>query len=227
MDGEGKLKDVLSSLEDVKVLDRSIERNLYMPIDLSSSNRELEEVDMSTPEGIENHINTKLSANNKKIAFGGYLERRNLYNRSSHFTHSEESRNVHLGVDLWCPAGTAVLAAHDGIIHSFRNNNNFGDYGPTIILEHDIEGETFYSLYGHLSLESIADKSVGQEVKKMEHIGELGASEVNGDYAPHLHFQLIIDLEGNHGDYPGVASEERVGWYKQNCPDPTIMLGLK
>jgi murein DD-endopeptidase MepM/ murein hydrolase activator NlpD len=160
------------------------------------------------------------------------LEKREIYNRSSHFNtqntqNTENQRNIHLGIDLWCEANTPVLAALNGVIHSFKNNIAYGDYGPTIILEHRIDGITFFTLYGHLSLDSITNIKVGTEVKAGEIIGFLGNSEVNGDYPPHLHFQIINDLQGNFGDYLGVCSANELDFYKENCPDPNLILKLK
>ena len=60
-----------------------------------------------------------------------------------------DERNIHLGVDIWAKEGTKVLAALDGEIHSFKNNTNHGDYGPCIILKHQLEESVFYTLYGH------------------------------------------------------------------------------
>ncbi|MGB5188485.1 MAG: peptidase M23, partial [Robiginitalea sp.] len=51
-------------------------------------------------------------------------------------------------------------------------------------------------------------------------IGRLGSAKENGGYAPHLHFQLIRDLEGFRGDYPGVCALQQLEFYRQNCPDP-------
>ena len=53
------------------------------------------------------------------------------------------------------------------------------------------------------------------------------ALEVNGDYPPHLHFQIINDLQGNFGDYLGVCSANELDFYKENCPDPNLILKLK
>ena len=80
-----------------------------------------------------------LHENKAGVAFGGYNEVRKLYKRSELFAggRDEDShRNIHLGLDLWAPAGTSVMAVLEGRVHSFRNNAAFGDYGPTIILEH-------------------------------------------------------------------------------------------
>ncbi len=155
------------------------------------------------------------------------FETRNLYQRSTVFknTNSDE-RNIHIGLDLWINESAPIHAALDGTIHSFQNNIALGDYGPAIILEHTISGVTFYTLYGHLSLESLDGKAEGQKVTKGEVIGTLGAPPVNGDYAPHLHFQIIIDMEGKTGDYPGVCGEKTLTFYEDNCPDPNLLLKI-
>lgn len=202
------------------VVDPSISRDDYLPLDLSISNQEIANVDAGSSADWEQYINKLLRDSEKKIAFGGYLEKRNIYDRSAYFKDASNDRNIHLGVDFWIAAGTSVHAFADGTIHSFQDNRNHGDYGPTIILEHHFNGQTFFSLYGHLSRESLIGIRVGQEVKCGEKIAELGDSRVNGDYAPHLHFQLIIDLEGSSGDYPGVCTETEVPRFKTNCPDP-------
>ncbi len=177
---------------------------------------------------MERYINNYLRENNKKVAYGGYLEKRTIYQRSSHFNHQnpETERNIHLGIDLWVEAGTEVLAVVDGEIHSFHDNTNFGDYGPTIILKHQVDGITFHTLYGHLSRESLQDIQVGQQVKKREVIAHLGDANVNGDYAPHLHFQVIIDIGNLKGDYPGVSSKQDIAFYSKNCPDPNLLLKI-
>lgn len=201
--------------------------NEYVSISLNASNNDLN-FDVSSSIAWEKYIDEYLLRNNAKVAFGGYLERRNIYQRSTHFNSIDEKnqRNIHLGIDFWCKENTAVLAVLDGEIHSYKNNDNYGDYGPTIILKHEIADKTFYSLYGHLTLESIQNIKVGTKIKKSEVIGRLGNNKVNGDYAPHLHFQLIVDIQEFNGDYPGVASENEIEYYAKNCPNPNILLKL-
>ncbi len=198
----------------------------FVPIDLSVNNLDLVNASLSTPEGCDSFIKTYLQSNNADVAYGGYLEVRDLYDRSSYFQSSSKNkkRNIHLGIDFWCKAATSVCTILDGKVHSFKNNTNFGDYGPTIILEHVKDREVFYSLYGHLSIESILNLEIGQTIKKGERIASLGTPDVNGNYAPHLHFQIIKDLQGNVGDYPGVCSKEDLEYYKMNCPNPLLFL---
>ncbi|GAA0871269.1 hypothetical protein GCM10009117_04150 [Gangjinia marincola] len=210
------------------VIDSSFNPEDYIHVDLSPSNALLNQVNLSSAEDIELFLENFLRQNQKKVAYGGYLEKRSIYDRSEHFSSgsSVQRRNIHLGMDVWCAANTSVLLPLDGKIHSVRNNKNFGDYGPTIIVEHQENEQTFYTLYGHLSLESLDRLNVGVKVVKGEKLGELGDATVNGNYAPHLHFQLIKDMHNHAGDYPGVCTKAELKFYSSNCPDPNTLLKI-
>lgn len=220
------LKEI--ALQDIFVIDASISKSQYIPIDLSEANKDLLKFDISSSREWEIYIANYLKKQNKKVAFGGYLEKRGIYSRSDYFNNPnpETERNIHLGLDLWVEARTSVLAAFNGEIHSFKDNTNFGDYGPTIILKHKLDGFDFYTLYGHLSRKSLIGLKIGAKVKQGEIIAYLGNAEVNGDYAPHLHFQIIRDLQGNIGDYPGVCGLKDLEFYKENTVNPEVVLGL-
>lgn len=215
-------------MQDCVVLDASISRADYVPIDLSIHNQKLKAIDVSSSESLGLYINSYLEKNSAKVAYGGYLEPRNIYNRSLYFNTEvkDTQRNIHLGMDLWLPANAPVLAPLDAIVHSFKNNKNHGDYGPTIILKHQIDGYKFFTLYGHLSLDSIENLKIGQEIEKGQEIGRLGDASVNGDYPPHLHFQIIKDIEDYYGDYPGVCSKKDLDFYSENCLNPDLLLKL-
>ena len=125
------------------------------PFDFTENNKELTEEQIADTDSFANYINEKLLRNYCKYGIGGYAEHRTLYARSKHFDTSEEPRRLHLGTDIWGKAGTKIMAPLDGIVHSFAFNNNDSDYGATIILTHNINGISFYTLYGHLSLNSL------------------------------------------------------------------------
>lgn len=224
------LKQILSKLTQkfTPIINPSYQRKDFVALDLSSSNQQLDINILQDPEAHHQQIQQFLTANKAKVAYGGYLEQRKLYDRSDYFQaeNLEDKRNIHLGIDLWCEVGTEVLSPLDGVVHSFQENINFGDYGPTLILKHELRDHLFYTLYGHLSRESLQGKVMGQQVLAGEMIARLGSPKVNGEYAPHLHFQIIKDVQGKRGDYPGVASRSQLEFYKENCPDPNLLLKI-
>lgn len=199
----------------------------YLEINLSKTNADLASMDLSNPNNLSNYISKILENNNSQIGYGGYLEHRNLYNHSTIFTKDSNPRNIHLGVDFWIAEDSLIRTPFDGVVHSYKNNNQPGDYGPTLILSHYLNGESFYSLYGHLSVCSLEGLSKGKVFKKGQALGKIGNPVVNGGYAPHLHFQIIKDLDGYHGDYPGVASAHEINYFKNNCPNPLTYIGLE
>jgi murein DD-endopeptidase MepM/ murein hydrolase activator NlpD len=198
----------------------------YSSIDLSIKNKTLRKLQVTDPEVCQSYINTILQENNAKVAYGGYLEKRNLYANAEQFTGAI-TRNIHLGMDFWAKTGTKVIAPLPGRVHSFKNNASLYDYGPTIIIAHQLNGFEFYSLYGHLSLESLNGLKKGKFFQRGDVLGSLGAPIINVGYAPHLHFQFIIDLQGNQGNYPGVCSENDLEFYSKNCPNPNLLFKLR
>lgn len=198
-----------------------------LSLDFSEANEALAAVDLSDTASFTTFVFGQLQQAEKKYGIGGYLEKRAIYRRSEVFaTAAADFRNIHLGVDIWAAAGSPIFAPLAGKIHSFQDNSGFGNYGPTLILSHELGGKTLYSLYGHLSRANLAQFELGREVAAGEQICEIGPFPENGDWPPHLHFQLIWDLGEHWGDYPGVAAEKDLDYYRQNCPDPAQLLGL-
>lgn len=152
---------------------------------------------------------------------GGYLEnRKGMYSSEIY----KATRFIHLGIDIWAPAGEPVFAIADGVLYGAKDNDNHLDYGPTAIVEHTIDGHTFYVLYGHLSRESIAGLRPGLAFKAGDLVARLGDFSENGGWVPHLHVQLgISEPEGL--DMPGVCAPDEVDFYRSEHPDPRFVLG--
>jgi murein DD-endopeptidase MepM/ murein hydrolase activator NlpD len=174
------------------------------------------------------YIRQKIKNANALYGIGGYAEYRSIYNRIAVFDNvlGTEPRRLHIGIDIWGDAGTPVYAFMGGMIHSFAFNNQFGDYGATLILLHQLDGIPFYSLYGHISLNDINNIQAGQYVTRGEEIAHFGEPSENGNWPPHLHFQLIYDIEMKRGDYPGVCAYGEKDKYLMNCPDPDLVLNM-
>ncbi len=171
-----------------------------------------------------------LAAEGRTAGLGRYDEARPWYTAPAFQSPSDgppDWRTIHLGVDLFAEAGTSVAAPFDGVVHSFRNNAGPLDYGPTIILRHDVSTEvTFCTLYGHLSLESLAGLKEGAAVSAGDRFASLGDLAVNGGWAPHLHFQIVADLLGRAGEFPGVARPSERELFLSISPDPNLILQL-
>lgn len=197
-----------------------------MRVDLSTANVAETGRDIFQLRVLEAYLQSKRRLWQTELLWGGYLEPRLIYGGSKLFHMERHPRNIHLGLDFWAAAGTQVFAPLAGRVHSFQDNAAQGDYGPTIILRHEEGGHVFHTLYGHLSRRDLAGLEVGQAIAKGGRIGHFGTPDENGQWPPHLHFQLILDMEGMQGDYPGVCALEQLAHYQRNCPDPRFLLHL-
>ncbi|MCJ7465304.1 MAG: aminotransferase class III-fold pyridoxal phosphate-dependent enzyme, partial [Maribacter sp.] len=160
------------------------------------------------------------------ILAGGYLEPRPLYTSSEYDkigNSGRESRTIHLGIDFWLPAETPVHALFEGEVLIAVNDAGDKEYGGLVVLKHQGPDFIFYTLYGHLSVASVLDKKVGDVIKNGECIGHLGNYPENGNWAPHLHFQVMLSLLGYTKDFPGVAYFRQIALWKDICPDPNLL----
>lgn len=200
--------------------------NTYF-LDFSIHNPEMKLLDFQKIDELNSYVFNKIKQAGMKYGYGGYIEDREVYRRSPLFALSpEEARSIHLGIDVWTEAGKPVFAPLDSTVHSFANNDNYGDYGPTIILKHELKGISFYTLYGHLDLESIENLYEGKPIEKGQMFCRVGNYPVNGDWPPHLHFQIISDIGQKKGDFPGVCSKYDKEKYMKICPDPLVFFSL-
>lgn len=181
--------------------------------------------------GLHKALPGKLDAADVKpgepVRAGGYSEDRSIYTQTLFAPEGEEPRTIHLGIDVFAPAGADVITPLNARVHSSRINEAAGDYGPTIILEHTpTPGLTFHTLYGHLSRDSLKGLKPGTAFMAGEKIAELGTKRENGGWPPHLHFQIILEIGSTKGDYPGVCRRSEAERWLAICPDPARLLGL-
>lgn len=188
-------------------------------LDLSKNNEALHRLDLNDADAFCSFIDAQIAAQEAVVGWGGYREERGLYSRSELF-EEDELRTIHLGIDIWAEAGTPVYAPLAATVHSFANRKVHGDYGPVIILKHNLNGTEFHTLYGHLSTESLKGLEVGKRLEQGQPFASFGKYAENFHWPPHLHFQVIIDMQGIKGDYPGVCRKSESDFYFENCPDP-------
>ncbi len=207
------------------VMGKTLSAENTIKLNFSPTNLDLERVDLKNTASFDDYVNQQLKQSEKIFGIGGYLEHRAIYKRSAVFvTDESDFRNIHLGIDIWTEAGAPIFTPLDGVIHSFQDNVGFANYGATIILEHALGEKKLYSLYGHLCLSDLENLEIGQEVKAGDLLAHVGPFPENGDWPPHLHFQLMWDLMGNVGDFPGVCSQREMDKYAAICPNPNLIL---
>ena len=90
----------------------------------------------------------------------------------------------HHGLDIACPVGTPIQAAHAGVV-AFSGTKSV--YGKTVIIRHANGLET---LYAHNSKNMVKE---GQQVKKGQVIALVGVT--GRTTGPHLHFQVNLNGE--------------------------------
>lgn len=152
---------------------------------------------------------------------GGYNEKReNMYLAPQY----ESRRNIHMGIDVWAKAGEPVFAALGGEVVYTANHNQDGNYGATIVLKHLLNENEIFALYGHLAIKSLQQSTPGRRVKAGDVIGWLGSEDENGNWPPHLHYQLGWNDPGE-ADMPGVVSDNERNEALKNYPDPRMILG--
>ncbi|MFW5978518.1 MAG: peptidoglycan DD-metalloendopeptidase family protein [Bacteroidia bacterium] len=228
MEKHEQIADVLKKNRDAisPVVRLGVKPEDIIAMDFSESNEEIKKIDIDDVEGFTEYIESLLDKF-EKVGVGGYGEDRSIYRRSSLFDGEGEPRSIHLGLDIWIPAGTKVYAPLDATVHSYAYNDTYGDYGGTIILEHNLEDTTFYTLYGHLSKDSLENMDKDKHIEKGEHFAYIGRVEENGQWPPHLHFQLITDMLDKEGDFYGVAPPSEKEEYMKLCPNPYRILKIQ
>ncbi|MEJ2190043.1 MAG: peptidoglycan DD-metalloendopeptidase family protein [Acidobacteriota bacterium] len=198
----------------------------HVVFDFSKANRVLAQLDLSDPGAFSEYIFGEIEDRKALFGIGRYGEARVIYRHSALFSSEDHPRTIHLGVDLFAAPGTEVRAPVDAVVHSFANNPGVGNYGPTIILEHSLAGIDFFTLYGHLSSASIGHLEVRSPIARGDRVGRIGEAWENGGWPPHLHFQIVSDIGGWRGDFPGVAAPSERHHFLALCPDPNLLLRI-
>ena len=204
----------------------------FLKLDLQVDSPELgNNHDFSTIENFSETIRRMLLEAGVTYGLGGYGEVRPFYSTDAYQVMGNTGphwRTVHLGVDVWAPGNTEVYAPLEGVVFSVENNVGERNYGPTIILEHKISSQlTFYTLYGHLSSSTTEKLKKGDLIERGSLLAHIGLPPENGNWPPHLHFQIILDPLENEGDFPGVAFPTEQKTWKHICPDPGIFITKK
>ncbi len=215
-----------------RIVEPDLKTAKTLVFDLSIGSTEVgNQADLADTEGFTFKLFRQMRAANAVVGIGRYNEARPIYTTDMFQVESNDGpewRTVHIALDFFQEAGSPIYAPLDGVVHSFQNNTAPLDYGPTIILQHTVaDGAlTFYTLYGHLSEDSLDGLFVGKPIQRGTRIAKIGNYPINGNWPPHLHFQIITDLLGRVGEFPGVARPSQRDIWLSISPDPNVIAGL-
>jgi 4-aminobutyrate aminotransferase-like enzyme/Ser/Thr protein kinase RdoA (MazF antagonist) len=165
-----------------------------------------------------------------RVGVGRYDEPRPFYTSSlfgAGGNPTDERRTIHLGLDLFVEPGARLCVPLEGVVHTVASNTAPLDYGPVVILRHTTgDNQEFFTLYGHLSKDTLSELKVGQRIAQGKQFARVGTPQENGGWPPHVHFQIILDLLDRGANFPGVAyASERAVWTSLS-PDPNLLLGI-
>lgn len=204
------------------VLGRSLDGLARVCLSVADSTLPRDPFDMTADEA------ANLVTDTRQYHLGYYAEPRLIYTDQSFYKgpfKASNRRTVHMGVDIFAPAGTAVHAPMDAVVAAVENRNHHLDYGGLVILCHETgNGASFFTLYGHLNPDSVNGLTPGQPIAKGQVFAALGEQDHNGGWAPHLHFQTgLFNLDPN---WPGAVDPDELAFWSALYPNPAALLNL-
>lgn len=181
------------------------------------------------PQDAERLWNEWATANGVALGIGPYGEERPVYTAEGFASKLArgDRRSVHLGLDLFRPAGTVVRTPLDGVVVDVYETPLPLDYGHAVLLEHTpAPNVRFWTLWGHLAADTPRARHVGEHLERGDAIASLGTPEDNGGWQPHLHVQLVTYRPASAGDVIGVGEPNLRDVWSELFPDPSTFAAL-
>ncbi|MBL0375262.1 aminotransferase class III-fold pyridoxal phosphate-dependent enzyme, partial [Rhizobium sp. KVB221] len=209
-----------------------IRPNLSRPqvtvFDFSATSPDATLLDSLDGPGFDRYCEERIATEGADFGVGAYGEDRTIYKGDAFGTTAPHvRRTVHIGIDIFAPAGEPVHAPMAGTVAFIHDDAVAYGFGPTVLLQHETDhGDVFWTLYGHLSRASVARLRVGQPIAKGAAFTEFGPRPENGEWPPHLHFQIVTDHLGLGARMHGVGTLAEWQIWQQVSPDPSVVLGL-
>lgn len=94
------------------------------------------------------------------------------------------SGREHTGIDFPAPNNTPICACADGVVILTKELNY--SYGRYIVIQHNIDGQTLYTLYAHNNTLYV---KAGDTVQKGQHIADSGST--GNSTGPHCHLSVL------------------------------------
>jgi len=163
------------------------------------------------------------------LGIGPWGEARTVYSGDMFVSRliADTRRTRHLGLDLFMPAGTSLHTPLAATVVSAEVEREPLGYGCLVALRHEPEGcPPFVTLWGHLAHEAASRLKPGDRLQAGGLVGEMGAPEENGGWAPHLHLQISTDTRLSATEILGVAEERYLDVWAELFPNAATLAGV-
>lgn len=191
------------------------------PVAVASASRQ--------PDKAEEVWNAYAAQQGIELGLGPWGEDRPVYTADAFASTlaAGERRSLHLGLDFFLPGGANVRTPLPATVADIYVTDLPLDYGHAIMLEHEPRpGLRFYSLWGHLSAASARNVKVGDKLQAGAVVGQLGRSNENGGWQPHVHLQLIAYRPAAAADVIGAGESRYADLWAELFPDAAAFAGL-
>ena len=139
-----------------------------------------------------------------------------------------ERRTLHLGVDVFLPAGEPILAPLDGVVRdvAFRPARATGA-ASWCSTTRPPDGDPLPHALRTPRPRHRRAAHTRRRAPRGDVVGRLGDERENGGWAPHLHLQLLTTDLGRGCDAHGVGTLAERDLWESVSPDPNLLLGLR
>ena len=189
--------------------------------DFSSKNPKTLNYNLDNFQEFNEDVFNELKNSGRKWGIGEYLEERKNILRGS-INIINEKRIYHLGLDIIVPYNSVVFCPLNGYVHKLGKETQKGNYGGYLVLKHQVNNQTFYSLYGHLKTPHKVQ--LGEKILAGQELALIGKESDSGGWFCHLHLQIITQKAFNKGYSEwGYISEKLLPKVGEYFPDPNFL----
>ncbi len=197
-------------------------RGLPYIFNFSIKNPSIDQYRTTTFEHWQKTVFEELAVSGRSWGIGCYLENRATLLRQ-YPQMIQEGRIYHVGIDIIVPGGTEIFAPIAGRVFAIGREEGLGNYGGFLVLEHTVDGDNFFTFYGHLQTPHFL--RVGDIVSLGQKIACLGSKpEDTGWWFTHLHFQILTKNAVDAGRVmQGYATKEDLCNIESIFPNPMFL----
>lgn len=194
-------------------------------VSLADGSEVFEKIDINDQKALQAYADDLMSEANTNWAVSDFGENRKfMFSELGHLQMVEEGRFFHLGLDIWAPVGFELFAPLAGEIVVSEYEAGAGNYGGMVVVKHEVEKQTFYTVYGHLNKDKLPVLGL---IQKADRIGFLGEMDSNGGYFYHVHLQVLTEVGFKKGfTNKGYATLEDFQKIEKYCLDPRFLFKI-